>query len=130
MRHDGRKAYELRSIEIIPHFPKYADGSVLISFGSTRMLCNLTIANSVPSWMLAGGKPGGWVIAEYALLPRSTLNRMPRETGGIGARTQEIRRLIYRSLRAAIDLEKLGVNLWKFKLQPKSKPSIKVDWRR
>ncbi len=108
MRHDGRKADELRSISITPNFSSFAEGSVLISFGKTQLLCNLTIENTVPRWMQIANKPGGWVTAEYAMLPRSTIIRTPREVNGATGRTQEIRRLIGRCLRSAVNLEKLG----------------------
>ena len=86
----------------------YPEGSVLIAMGQTKVLCNVTIENEVPRWMKSQGKVGGWVTAEYALLPRSTHTRTSRETHGLGGRTQEIRRLIGRSLRAAVNLELLG----------------------
>jgi ribonuclease PH len=89
-----------------PGFVEYPEGSVLIEVGKTRVLCNATVEASVPRWRLGSG--AGWVTAEYALLPRSTHQRTRRETQGLGGRTQEIRRLIGRSLRAAVDLERLG----------------------
>jgi ribonuclease PH len=89
-----------------PGFVSYPEGSVLIQMGGTRVLCNATVEDRVPSWRLGGG--AGWITAEYALLPRSTHRRTRRETGGLRGRTQEIRRLIGRSLRAGIDLQKLG----------------------
>lgn len=107
MRTDGRQANELRPVNIETDYSIYADGSVLISVGNTRVLCNLSIDNSVPKWMQAQGKPGGWLTAEYSMLPRSTLQRTPRETTP-GGRTLEIRRLIGRSLRASIDLLNTG----------------------
>ena len=79
MRHDGRKADELRSISITPNFSSFAEGSVLISFGKTQVLCNLTIENTVPRWMRIANKPGGWVTAEYAMLP--ALDDNPNTTG-------------------------------------------------
>jgi ribonuclease PH len=87
-------------------FVAYPEGSVLIDVGRTRVLCNVTVEDRVPAWRQ--GSAAGWVTAEYALLPRSTHQRTRRETHGLGGRTQEIRRLIGRSLRAAVDLEKLG----------------------
>ena len=108
MRIDGRQPDQLRPVSILPHFTDFAEGSVLISIGKTRLLCNLTIEDGVPRWMTQQEKPGGWITAEYAMLPRATVQRSPRETNGLSGRTQEIRRLIGRSLRAAIDLEKLG----------------------
>jgi ribonuclease PH len=107
LRTDGRQANELRPVNIETDYSIYADGSVLISVGNTRVLCNLSIDNSVPKWMQAQGKPGGWLTAEYSMLPRSTLQRTPRETTP-GGRTLEIRRLIGRSLRASIDLLNTG----------------------
>jgi ribonuclease PH len=89
-----------------PGYVDYAEGSVLIEVGRTRVLCNASVEATVPPWRV--GSRAGWVTAEYALLPRSTHRRTRRETRGLGGRTQEIRRLIGRSLRAAIDLNKLG----------------------
>jgi len=79
----------------------------LIAMGNTKVLCNVSVENDIPHWMKAQGKSGGWVTAEYALLPRSTHTRTRRETRGLGGRTQEIQRLIGRSLRAAVNLERL-----------------------
>lgn len=87
----------------------YPEGSVLIELGRTRVLCNASIEESVPAWM--GGSGSGWLTAEYALLPRSTHTRTPRETRGLRGRTQEIRRFIGRSLRVALDLSLLGERL-------------------
>ena len=106
IRPDGRKYDELRPISITPNFVSYPEGSVLITWGETRVLCNLTVQEGVPNWL--AGKGQGWITAEYALLPRSTHTRTPRETKGLRGRTQEIRRLIGRSLRKAVDLEKIG----------------------
>jgi ribonuclease PH len=106
MRRDGRAWDELRPVRMKPGFVEYAEGSVLIEAGRTRVLCNATVEDSVPPWRLGSG--AGWVTAEYALLPRSTHQRTRRETRGLGGRTQEIRRLIGRSLRAAVDLGQLG----------------------
>jgi ribonuclease PH len=108
MRVDGRQADELRPIEILPGYIEYPEGSVLITVGKTKVLCNATIQESVPRWMQVQGLPGGWVTAEYAMLPRSTVERTNREVSSSGGRAQEIRRLIGRSLRAAVDLDKLG----------------------
>lgn len=108
MRVDGRRTTELRQVTITPNFVIYPEGSVLIAMGMTVVLCNATINDGVPRWMQTQDKPGGWITGEYALLPRSTHSRTPRETKGLGGRTQEIRRLIGRSLRAAVDLKKLG----------------------
>ncbi|UCC65813.1 MAG: ribonuclease PH [Anaerolineae bacterium] len=107
-RVDGRRADELRAVTIAPDYVTYPEGSVLISMGETKVLCNVSVEEGVPGWMRAQGVEGGWVTAEYALLPRSTHRRTPRETSGPRGRTQEIRRLIGRSLRAAVNLEKLG----------------------
>jgi len=103
MRPDGRRPDELRSLEIIPHYQKHAEGSALIKLGDTWVICAASIDESVPSWMK--GKGSGWLTAEYAMLPRSTHSRTKRDPGGRG---KEIQRLIGRSLRAAIDLKKLG----------------------
>ncbi len=107
-REDGRAPDQLRPVQFTPDFVSYPEGSVLISMGDTRVLCNVTVEQGVPRWLQEAGRAGGWVTAEYALLPRSTQRRTPRETGGLRGRTQEIRRLIGRSLRSAVDLEILG----------------------
>ena len=106
MRLDGRGWNEMRPVRMVPGFIEYAEGSVLIEVGETRVLCNATVEESVPRWRAGSG--AGWVTAEYALLPRSTHRRTRREVGRLGGRTQEIRRLIGRSLRAGVDLRKLG----------------------
>src|SRR4051812_42175561 len=103
MRPDGRRADELRPLEIIPHYQKHAEGSALIKLGETWVLCAASVEESVPAWMAGKGK--GWLTAEYAMLPRATHTRSKRDPGGRG---KEIQRLIGRSLRAAIDLDKLG----------------------
>lgn len=108
MRIDGRLPDQLRPVNIIPDYIMFPEGSVLISVGNTRVLCNTTIEDTVPRWLQDQGIVGGWLTAEYSLLPRSTHTRTPRETHGLGGRTQEIRRLIGRSLRASLDLKKLG----------------------
>ncbi|AIA55964.1 MULTISPECIES: ribonuclease PH [Acidithiobacillus] len=107
-RPSGRDAQTLRPVEIIRPFTKYAEGSVLIACGDTRVLCTASIEDKVPPFLKGQGR--GWVTAEYGMLPRSTQERMPREAakGKIGGRTHEIQRLIGRSLRAAVDLEALG----------------------
>lgn len=105
-RHDGRKSDQLRPISFTPNFVDYPEGSVLVNWGNTRVLCNLTVQKGVPNWM--AGQAQGWMTAEYALLPRSTQSRTPRETNGLKGRTQEIRRLIGRSLRMAVELSKIG----------------------
>jgi ribonuclease PH len=89
-------------------YTRYAEGSVLVSQGNTRVLCNATVEDRLPRWMVERGDKRGWVTAEYGMLPRSTHTRTPRETGVPQARTQEIKRLIGRSLRAAVNLELLG----------------------
>ena len=108
MRSDGRKRDELREIKIQRNFTKYAEGSVMIETGDTMVLCNVSIENSVPYFLR--GKNQGWLTAEYSLLPRSTQERTIREAAKrkLSGRTQEIQRLIGRSLRAVVDLEKLG----------------------
>ncbi len=108
MRIDGRKNDQIRPVKVTPGYVIYPEGSVLFEMGNTRVLCNVSIEENVPRWMINQGVAGGWITAEYSLLPRSTQTRTPRETNGLGGRTQEIRRLIGRSLRAAVDLEKLG----------------------
>ena len=110
---EGRRADELRPIDVIPDFVEQAHGSVLISFGKTRVLCTATIDEGVPRWLAGTGR--GWMTAEYGMLPASTGERTAREarTGRQGGRTVEIQRLVGRSLRAAYDLEKLGERtLW------------------
>ena len=99
---------QLRNVEIIRHYTKHAEGSVLVKFGDTHVLCTASIEERVPGFLK--GKGQGWVTAEYGMLPRSTCSRMDREAakGKQSGRTQEIQRLIGRSLRAIIDLEKLG----------------------
>ncbi len=106
MRGDGRAWNEMRPVHMEPGFVEYAEGSVLIRVGETRVLCNASVEDSVPRWRSGSG--AGWVTAEYALLPRATHTRTRREVGGLRGRTQEIKRLIGRSLRAAVDLHKLG----------------------
>ena len=105
-RIDGRRPDELRPVNFTLDYITYPEGSVLIEMGQTRVLCNVTIEEQVPHWL--EGRGTGWLTAQYALLPRSTHTRTRRETHGLGGRTQEIRRLIGRSLRAAVDLDLLG----------------------
>ena len=107
-RPDGRAADELRQIVIEPGWSTQAEGSALISFGQTKVLCTASVMPKVPRWLVGSGK--GWVTAEYSMLPRSTNERMDRESvkGRIGGRTHEISRLIGRSLRAVVDLKALG----------------------
>lgn len=108
MRIDSRKNNEIRSVSITPEYVVYPEGSVLIGMGKTKVLCNTTVDDELPHWMQRQEKPGGWITSEYALLPRSTHSRTKRETRGLKGRTQEIRRLIGRCLRAAVDLKNLG----------------------
>jgi ribonuclease PH len=105
---DGRRADELRAIDIVPDFVEQAHGSVLISFGKTRVLCTASVEEGVPRWLVGSGR--GWMTAEYGMLPASTGERTQREarSGRQGGRTVEIQRLVGRSLRAAYDLEALG----------------------
>lgn len=109
-RSDGRAADELRPITITRGWSSQAEGSALIEFGGTRVLCTASLTEGVPRWLRGEGR--GWVTAEYAMLPRATGTRSQRESvkGKIGGRTHEISRLIGRSLRAVIDLEALGEN--------------------
>ena len=109
-RVDGRTVSDLRPVTIERGWSTQAEGSALISFGNTRVLCTASFTNGVPRWM--AGKGSGWVTAEYAMLPRSTNERMGRESvkGKIGGRTHEISRLIGRSLRAVVDMKALGEN--------------------
>jgi ribonuclease PH len=109
-RIDGRTNDELRPVTIERGWSVQAEGSALISFGNTKVLCTASFTNGVPRWMAGKGK--GWVTAEYAMLPRSTNDRNDRESvkGRIGGRTHEISRLIGRSLRAVVDMKALGEN--------------------
>ena len=114
-RVDGRKPDQLRPITFEANIAPYATGSVLVSFGATRVICAAMIEPKVPSWMRQQGIKGGWLTAEYSMLPYSTLERKQRDIskGKIDGRTVEIQRLIGRSLRAVVDLQKLGDNtLW------------------
>jgi ribonuclease PH len=103
MRPDGRKPDQLRPIRITPDYNRYAEGSVLIEFGETKLICTASVENKVPPFLERQGK--GWVTAEYAMLPRSTHTRSGRNSGGRG---QEIQRLIGRALRAAVNTKLLG----------------------
>jgi ribonuclease PH len=109
VRQDGRGPDQLRPVEIIPNAAPYAEGSALIICGDTRVLCAASVEESIPAWLRGQGR--GWVTAEYALLPRSTLTRTRRERSGASGRTQEIQRMIGRCLRAAVALEELGERL-------------------
>jgi len=108
MRPSGRAPEQLREIKLTRNFTKHAEGSVLVEFGDTQVICTASIDDRVPRWLKGKGK--GWVTAEYGMLPRSTGSRMNREAarGGQGGRTMEIQRLIGRSLRAVVNLEALG----------------------
>ncbi len=109
-RPDGRAADQLRPVTITRHWQKHAEGSALVEFGDTKVLCAASVTQGVPRWRRGSGL--GWVTAEYSMLPRATNTRNDRESvrGKIGGRTHEISRLIGRSLRAAIDLSALGEN--------------------
>src|SRR5215475_14224357 len=108
MRPSHRENNQLRPIKITRHYTKHAEGSVLVEFGETKVLCTATVDEGVPRFLKGQGQ--GWVTAEYGMLPRSTHSRMAREAakGKQGGRTLEIQRLIARSLRAAVDLKALG----------------------
>ena len=108
MRPSGRAPEQIRDIRITRNYTRHAEGSVLVEFGDTRVLCNASVENRVPGFLRDAGQ--GWVTAEYGMLPRSTGSRMAREAarGKQGGRTLEIQRLIGRSLRAAVDLKALG----------------------
>jgi len=103
-----RSPNECRPLRVTPHFLEHPEGSVLIEFGDTKVICTASVETSVPRWM--AGKEEGWVTAEYDMLPRATNSRKPRDSrkGKVNGRTQEISRLIGRSLRAAVDLKALG----------------------
>jgi ribonuclease PH len=109
-RPSGRRPEQLRPVKITRNYTCHAEGSVLVEFGNTKVICTASVENSVPRFLRGEGK--GWVTAEYGMLPRSTGSRMAREAarGKQGGRTQEIQRLIGRSLRAAVDLSALGEN--------------------
>jgi len=109
-RPDGRQPDQLRAISFIPNVAPHATGSVLVSFGDTRVICSATIEDDVPRWMRAQKVEGGWLTAEYSMLPYSTLERKPRDIsrGKLDGRSSEIQRLIGRSLRAVVDLKKVG----------------------
>ena len=114
-RADGRAFNALRPVTFEPGFAPHAHGSVLVSFGNTRVICAATADTRVPPWMKEQGVAGGWVTAEYAMLPYSTNTRKPRDAakGKLDGRSVEIQRMIGRALRAVVDLKKLpGVSLW------------------
>ncbi len=105
-RADGRQPDALRPVEIVRNFIPHAEGSVLITLGQTRVVCTASVEERLPPWLRGSGQ--GWVTAEYGMLPRSTHERTPRDPGRQGGRVHEIQRLIGRSLRSAVDLQKLG----------------------
>ncbi len=108
MRPSGRATNEMRAVKFIRNYTKHAEGSVLVEFGDTKVICTATVDDRTPPWLR--GKGQGWVTAEYGMLPRSTDSRMGREAarGKQSGRTQEIQRLIGRSLRAVVDMKALG----------------------
>ncbi|MFZ1058657.1 MAG: ribonuclease PH [Candidatus Rokuibacteriota bacterium] len=105
-RHDGRRADQLRPITLTRDFIQHAEGAVLVEFGATRVICTASVEDKVPPFLRGQGQ--GWVTAEYGMLPRSTATRTPRETTRTGGRSQEIQRLVGRSLRAVVEMAKLG----------------------
>lgn len=109
-RHDGRKNDQLRPISFTPNIAPNSTGSVLVAAGNTRVICSAMIEESIPNWMKFQKVPGGWLTAEYSMLPYSTLERKQRDSakGKIDGRSVEIQRLIGRSLRAVVDLDLLG----------------------
>ena len=111
MRPSGRNPDHLREVSLSRNFTKHAEGSVLVCFGDTKVICTASVEDRIPRWLKGSGR--GWVTAEYGMLPRSTGDRMAREAsrGKQGGRTMEIQRLIARSLRAVVDLEALGERL-------------------
>jgi ribonuclease PH len=110
IRADGRLANQLRPLRFQNHIAPHAAGSTLVQWGNTHVICGVTIEESVPRWMKEQGVTGGWITAEYSMLPYSTLTRKPRDIskGRLDGRSSEIQRLIGRSIRAAVDLEKFG----------------------
>jgi ribonuclease PH len=110
IRADGRSANQLRPLRFQNHIAPHATGSTLVEWGNTRVICGVTVEETVPRWMKEQKVAGGWLTAEYSMLPYSTLERKQRDSskGKIDGRSQEIQRLIGRAMRAAIDLEKLG----------------------
>jgi ribonuclease PH len=109
-RNDGRKADQLRPVTLTRNWSLHPEGSVLVEFGNTKVLCTASVTEGVPRWLR--GKGAGWITAEYAMLPRATNTRNDRESvkGKVGGRTQEISRLVGRSLRAIVDTKALGEN--------------------
>ncbi len=110
LRADGRRPDQLRPVRFQNHIAPHATGSTLVEWGNTRVICGVTVEETVPRWMKEQNVSGGWITAEYAMLPYSTLQRKPRDIsrGKIDGRSQEIQRLIGRSLRVALDLERIG----------------------
>jgi ribonuclease PH len=114
-RADGRRPDEPRPVRFTNHIAPHATGSTLIEWGNTRVICAVSVEETVPRWMKDQGVPGGWITAEYSMLPYSTLQRRPRDIskGRLDGRSQEIQRLIGRALRTTLDLEQLGPRtLW------------------
>jgi ribonuclease PH len=109
-RADSRAPHQLRPIRFLNHIAPYATGSTLIEWGNTRVICGVTVEETVPRWMKEQNVTGGWITAEYSMLPYSTLTRKQRDIskGKIDGRSQEIQRLIGRAMRSAVDLEKIG----------------------
>ena len=109
MRIDKRKPDQLRELSFVPDFQKHPAGSVLSSFGNTRVICSASVVQGVPRWMMNAGQPGGWITAEYQMLPGATADRVQRDIarGRPSGRSSEIQRLVGRALRAVVDLEKL-----------------------
>jgi len=110
LRADGRRDDQLRPLRFQNHIAPYASGSTLVEWGNTRVICGVTIEETVPRWMKEQNVTGGWITAEYSMLPYSTLTRKPRDIskGKLDGRSSEIQRLIGRAMRAALDLEKIG----------------------
>jgi ribonuclease PH len=106
MRSDGRQFNQLRTVKITPNVSEYAEGSALIEFGKTKVLCTASYEPKAPQWLQGSGE--GWITAEYGMLPRSTQQRIKRDKAATSGRTQEISRLIGRSLRAAVDTRAIG----------------------
>jgi ribonuclease PH len=105
-RHDGRRPDQLRPVAITRDYLRHPEGSVLVVFGDTKVICTATVEDKVPPFLKGRGQ--GWVTAEYGMLPRATNTRMPRERSGPSGRSQEIQRLVGRSLRAVVEMAKLG----------------------
>src|SRR5580693_3036250 len=115
VRADGRLPNQIRPLHFVNNIAPYATGSTLIEWGNTRVICGVTVEESVPRWMKEQNVPGGWITAEYSMLPYSTLQRKQRDIskGKIDGRSQEIQRLIGRAMRATLDLENLGTRtIW------------------